>query len=118
MESVLITIKKLLGIAAEYKHFDDQIVAYINSTFVALYHLGVLKTPKFVSSELETWTDIFGENVKDIDMIKVYVKTKVQVMFDPPTSSFVLEAMNRQIDEMEWRLNSMADVEAKAETSD
>lgn len=106
MESILISIKTLLGIVPEYKHFDDQIIAYINSAFITLNGLGVgPETPFTVTSEMDNWSDAFGEKTNTA-MVKTYVGQKVRLMFDPPTSSFVLEAMERQIAEMEWRLHS------------
>lgn len=112
MESILITIKSLLGIASEYKHFDDQIKTYINDAFMSLSHLGVgPENPFVVTSEMDTWVDAFGEGV-NVEKIKAYVGLKVRIIFDPPATSFVLEAMNRQINEMEWRLNSMFDVKS------
>lgn len=113
MESILISIKTLLGIDAEYEHFDDQIKTYINSAFITLNGLGVgPETPFIVTTEMDTWSDAFGENV-NVEMIKSYVYLKVRMIFDTPTLSFVAEAMERQISEMEWRLNSKFDVETE-----
>lgn len=118
MESILTSIKSLLGITAEYKHFDNQVMVYINDAFMTLNHLGVgPDKPVRIESEMETWGGIFGEET-NVEMIKTYVGLKVRTLFDPPTTSFVLDAMNRQITELEWRLNSMADVEAKASSEE
>lgn len=105
MESILITIKKLLGIAADYTHFDSDIIVHINSVFMTLNQLGVgPEEPAFISSELETWSEIFG-TTRNVEAIKSYVYLKVRLLFDPPASSSVLEAMNKQAAEYEWRLN-------------
>lgn len=112
MESILISTKKLLGITAEENHFDDQIMTYINSALITLNGLGVgPETPYIITSEMDTWADAFGEET-NVEMIKTYVYLKVRMTFDTPTLSFVADAMNRQIEEFEWRLNSKFDVEA------
>lgn len=108
MESILNNTKKMLGIAADYTHFDSDIIVHINSTFMTLNQLGVgPEDPAFISSEVETWSSVFG-STKHIEAIKSYVYLKVRLLFDPPTSSTVLEAMNKQAAEYEWRLNIQA----------
>lgn len=105
MESILTTIKKMLGITADYTHFDTDIIIHINTTLMTLNQLGVgPERPAMISSDYDTWDSVFG-NTKDIEAIKTYIYLKVRLTFDPPTSSFVLDAMNRQANELEWRLN-------------
>lgn len=111
MESILITIKKLLGIAEDYTHFDADIIIHINTALMTLSQLGVgPEQPVSITSEMNTWQNTFGDT-SDIEAIKTYIYLKVRIVFDPPTSSFVLEAMNRQISELEWRLNIQRDRE-------
>lgn len=111
MESVLTSIKKLLGIAADYNYFDTDIMVHINSVLITLDQLGVTPSePTSVTSEMDTWDKVLGEYA-DIEAIKTYIYLKVKMLFDPPTSSFVLEAMNKQATELEWRIN--AQVESK-----
>lgn len=98
----------MLGIEAEYRHFDDDIIMHINTTLMTISQLGVGSEVQMVTSDLETWSDIF-EDVKQIPAIKTYVYLKVRMLFDPPTSSFVLEAMKNQAAELEWRLNAQVD---------
>lgn len=108
MESILTTIKLQLGIGADYTHFDQQIMVHINSAFMTLRQLGVgPDKPIIVTSEMDTWDKVLGEN-ESIEAIKLYIALKVRMLFDPPTSSFVLDAMNRQASELEWRLNVQA----------
>lgn len=105
MGSILTTIKKMLGITEDYKHFDSDIIVYINSALMTLNQLGVgPKKPASITSELETWSGIF-ENLSDIESVKTFIYIKVRVIFDPPSSSYVLEALNRQADELAFRLN-------------
>lgn len=105
MDSILISVKKMLGIAEEYTHFDADIIMHINSVFMILTQLGVGPSNGYsIVDELDQWNDFVPESVR-LDMVKSYVYMKVRLMFDPPTSSAVMEAMNRSISEFEWRLN-------------
>ena len=108
-ESILTSIKKLLGISEEYEHFDHDIVMHINSVFVILNQLGVGPEECFsIYDESVAWSDFLGEN-KNLELIKSYMYLKVRLMFDPPASGTILESYNRQINELEWRINVMAD---------
>lgn len=109
MESILTSIKKLLGIAEEYEHFDPDIIMHINSVFMILTQLGV-GPPEgfFIEDETSTWSDFIEDSVK-IEAVKSYVYMKVKLMFDPPLSGTVTESMNRMISELEWRLNVAVD---------
>lgn len=104
MESILNSIKVLLGIEPEYTHFDKSIIEHINAAFMTLNQLGVgPEDPVVIVNNLDTWVNKFGE-IKHIEGIKTYTYLKVQLFFDPPSSSFVLEAKQRQIAELEFRL--------------
>lgn len=105
MESILTTIKKLLGIAADYTQFDSDIIIHINTTILTLEQLGV-KTDRYssITSAEETWRDVFGD-MTGIEAVKTYLALKVRLLFDPPTNSPLLDALNRQISELEWRIN-------------
>lgn len=110
MSSILNTIKKLLGIDILDDAFDDDIVTHINSAFMILNHLGVGPSETFlITGDTETWDQFIGD-IKNIDAVKSYIYLKVKLLFDPPTSSFVLEANNRIISELEWRLNNISDL--------
>lgn len=112
MDSILVSIKKLLGIAADYTHFDPDIIMHINSAFSILTQLGVGPPEGFrIEDNTKTWTDFIGDATK-IDAVKSYIYLKVGLMFDPPISSAVLSAKERQISELEWRLNVAAEQES------
>ncbi len=105
MESILTSVKKLIGIEESYEHFDQDIIIYINSAFANLNQLGVGPTEGFnVESETETWSDFIGER-KDLESIKSYVYLKVRLIFDPPQMGYLVDAIKDQIKEIEWRLN-------------
>lgn len=109
MESILTSVKKMLGITKEYEQFDADIIMHINSVFVILTQIGVGPTEGFsIKGKEETWTDFMQENSK-LELVKSYMYLKVRLLFDPPLGSAVIEVMNRQISEFEWRLNVAVD---------
>lgn len=106
MDSILTSTKKLSGVTEEYTHFDDHLIAYINSVFLVLKQLGVGPKEGFViTGEDETWDEFIPDNKILRESVKTYVKAKVQLQFDPPISSAAMDALNRTISEFEWRLN-------------
>ena len=113
MDSILTSVKKMLGITAEYTHFDADIIMHINSVFMILNQLGVGPKEGFsISSDVETWDEFTNDNLT-IESVKSYMYLKVGLLFDPPTSSNVLDARNRLVSELEWRLNAIADTESQ-----
>ena len=106
IESILISIKKLLGIDADYEHFDTDLIMHINTVFMILHQMGVGTAEPFsIEDEGATW-DQFLEDKKDLQAVKTYIALKVKLVFDPPTSSAHLQAINDTIKELEWRLYS------------
>ena len=113
MDSILTSVKKMLGITAEYTHFDADIIMHINSVFMILNQMGVGPREGFsISSDVETWDEFTNDDLT-IESVKSYMYLKVGLLFDPPTSSNVLEARNRLVSELEWRLNAIADTESQ-----
>jgi hypothetical protein len=109
MESILTSIKKLLGIAEEYTQFDADIIMHINSTFAILTQIGVGPSTGFmIDDEKSKWDDFLDDDPR-VEMVKSYMGMKVRLLFDPPTSSAVMEALNRSISEFEWRLSVHVD---------
>lgn len=112
MESILTSIKKMLGITEEYEHFDADLIMHINSVFMILNQLGVGPDEGFsIKSKEEVWNDFIQED-SQLELIKSYMYLKVRLLFDPPLNSAVIEVINRQISEFEWRLNVAVDSEA------
>lgn len=108
-ESILISIKKLLGIAAENTDFDQDIILHINSVFMILRQLGLGPEDGYrIEADSNTWTE-FVEDAAYLDAVKSYIYYKVKLLFDPPTNGTVMEATNRVINELEWRLNISSD---------
>ena len=113
MESILTSIKKLLGIAEEYTHFDADLIMHINSVFLILKQIGVGPSSGFsIKDETSKWSD-FIEEGSNLEAVKSFVYLKVKLLFDPPLSSSLIESTNKLIAELEWRLN----VEAETPTS-
>ena len=104
-ESILTSIKKLLGIAEEYTHFDTDIMIHINSVFMILVQMGVGPDEGFkVESAADTWNEFTSDKLL-YESVKTYVYLKVKMIFDPPQGGAVAEAYKQTISELEWRLN-------------
>ena len=109
MDSILTSIKKLLGITEECENFDQDIIMHINSAFMILNQLGVGPKSGFsINDKSSTWDEFIPES-SNLEAVKTYVHLKVKLMFDPPLSSTVIEAIKSQINELEWRLNVSVD---------
>ena len=110
MESILTSIKKMLGIPEEYDHFDPDLIMHINSVLSILTQLGVGPSDGFrIEDDLATWEDFLGGD-QNYDAVKSYVHLRVKLLFDNSTlSSAVIESMTRMISELEWRLNINAE---------
>ena len=109
MESILTSIKKLLGIAEEYTQFDADLIMHINSVFSILTQLGVGPSNGFsIEDDSATWDEFISEG-QNVELVKSYIHLKVKLLFDPPLTSAVIEAMNKNIGEFEWRLNVAAE---------
>lgn len=103
-ESILTGTKKILGIAEDYTAFDHDVITHINSTIGILNQLGIGPAGFGIEDAEATWEDL------DLDesmtgMVRTYVYLKVRLLFDPPTTSFLIQAMNEQIKEHEYRLS-------------
>lgn len=110
-ESILNSIKKLLGIAAEYNHFDTDIIIHINTVFMTLNQLGVGPSEGFrIKDSLTQWNEYIEED-DNLDAVKTYMYLKVKLIFDPPLNSSIQETMKQSIREYEWRLNIQAESE-------
>lgn len=109
-DSILTSIKGSIGIVEEDTSFDAQIIMHINSVFMILNQLGVGPEKCFsISDANATWSDFISSG-GNIQSVKTYMGLKVRLMFDPPTSSSVMDAINRMISELEWRLNIEGDM--------
>jgi hypothetical protein len=110
-ESILKSTKKILGLDAAYTPFDLDVITHINAAFSILNQLGIgPEDGFFIEDDTVTW-DEYLVPPNQLHLIKTYVYLKVRMLFDPPATSFLIEALNNQIKEYEWRLNVFREVE-------
>lgn len=115
-ESILTSVKKYIGIAEMYEHYDADIIMYINSIFnLQLHQLGVTPDTGFAISDKTTTWDEYGTIKLIVEPVKAYVKSKVKLEFDPPQSTAALEALKQSIAEYEWRICMAAETVSKEE---
>lgn len=108
-DSILNSIKKLLGIEKDYTHFDTDIIIHINSAISTLSQIDAGLSKGFsITGNTETWKELIGER-GDMEFIKSYIYLKVRLVFDPPSSSAVIDAIKQQISELEWRIQVATD---------
>lgn len=108
-DSILNTTKKLLGIAEENTEFDLDIILHINSVFTILTQLGVGPSKGFsILDSSSVWSDFIPEG-EMMEAVKSYMACKVRMLFDPPTSSTTMQALQNMCNELEWRLNVLCD---------
>lgn len=111
MDSILTSVKKLLGMAEEYTAFDPDLIMHINSVFMILRQMGVGPAEGFsISDATATWSQYMAE-CPDIEAVRTYVALKVRLLFDPPQSNGMMEACKNLASELEWRLYMMCDKE-------
>lgn len=110
MDSILTSIKKLLGIESDCNHFDEDIMMYINSVFSILTQMG-FGPPEgfFINDKTTLWSDY--TDIQDLELFKTYVYHRVKLMFDPPASSIAVESINKLITEFEWRIQNYVTVD-------
>jgi hypothetical protein len=109
-DGILASIKKSLGLAPEYTAFDADIVMHINSVLSILTQVGIGPDNGFaIQGYDEQWSDFIGDSLK-LQMVKSYVSMKVRLMFDPPTTGTLTDAINKQISELEWRMNFNSEI--------
>lgn len=115
MESILNSVKQLLGIDESENHFDLDIIIHINSVFSILNQMGVgPKETYSIIDDTSNWSE-FTDDAAIFNNVKTYMYLKVRLAFDPPTNSNVLSSMERQISELEWRLTVSASNKAMEE---
>lgn len=104
LDSVLLSTKQMLGISPEDTSFDVNVIISINTALTILMDLGLTEVEdQIVTSDDMTWDELLGERT-DIEYVKTYVYQKVKMIFDPPTSTAAIDAMQRSISELEWRI--------------
>lgn len=108
-DSILLIIKGMLGLAQDYTPFDAELVGHINSAIMAAHQLGIGKNDFEITGADETWRDWLGERPEKFPAIRHYIYMRTKLSWDPPANSFVVNSLQKQIDEMTWRLNVQAE---------
>jgi hypothetical protein len=112
-ESILISIKKLLGISKDCEDFDTDIIIHINTVLMQLNQLGIGEEGFQIENNQDAWEDFVKTD--KLSAIKTYVYLKVKLLFDPPINSSIIESIKENIKELEWRLNVRVETEIKEE---
>jgi hypothetical protein len=104
-ESILTSTKKILGIGEAYTAFDLDIMTHINSVFSTLTQLGIGPDEGYrIDDAGAVWSDYLGDDLQ-LNSIKTYMYLRVRLLFDPPTTSYLIDAMKEEVRQLEWRLN-------------
>lgn len=103
--SILNSTKKILGLDFDYTPFDLDIITHINAAFSVLNQLGLGPLDGFMIEDDQADWGEFQVPQNQLNLVKTYIYLKVRTLWDPPTTSYLIEATNKQIAEIEWRLN-------------
>lgn len=103
--SILDSTKKVLGLTEDYTAFDQDIIIYINTAFSSLHQLGVGPIEGFAIEDASTTWDAFLGTDPRLNSVKTYIHLRSRLLFDPPTTSYLVDALDKQLKELEWRLN-------------
>lgn len=106
MVSILDTIKQMLGIESTDVSFDKDLIIFINSALMVMAQLGVGPSEGFlITSKDNTWTELLGDR-KDLNSVQAAIYLRVRLIFDPPQNSFLVAAIEKQIQEYDWRIEA------------
>ena len=108
-DSILVSIKKMLGLDNDYTPFDADVLIHINAAFMTLCQMGIGPKEGFaVTDDSQTWNDFLTNKVM-LGGVKTWVYLQVKMLFDPPANSFVMDAYKTQAEQILWRLNVQAE---------
>lgn len=105
--SILNSTKKILGLDYSYTPFDADVITHINAVFSVLNQLGVGPVDGFYIEDSDENWDSYLIPTNQLNLVKTYMFLRVRMLFDPPGTSYLIDAMNNQIKEYEWRLSSL-----------
>lgn len=109
-KSILESTKKVLNIHPDDPAFDVDVMMHVNAAFSTLQELGVGPDEGFMIEDKNAeWDDFIPKNLTILNMVKIYIYLSVRTVFDPPASSFAMEAMKEQLQEKAWRLQVMSE---------
>ena len=103
-DSILDTVKKMLGLTSDYTAFDTDIIIHINTVFSNLSQMGIGPEEGFMIEDSSTqWSEFIGDD-KLLNNVRSYMYLKVRLLFDPPANAAIKEAFDNQINELEYRM--------------
>lgn len=114
-ESILVTIKKMLNIDAEITDFDSELIVLINASLSTLYQLGIGESQFSIEGDKETWSQFLDQEYY-LESVKESVYIDVKLIFDPPASSIIVEALKERRKEDQWRIASQVDISEQPES--
>lgn len=114
-ESILNTIKSMIPVDLDITDFDQELIVLINSSLSTLYQLGIGNEQFKVTGSTETWADLLGDKDYYLESVKLVVYVDVKIIFDPPTSSIVMETLKEMRKEHQWRIASQVDIVEQGE---
>jgi len=104
IDSILTTVKKVIGLTEEDTHFDEDLILHLNSEFNMLKTIGVREDDFMITDSNAVWSD-YLQDLPALNVVKTYLCLRAKKLFDPPTSSILLQALNEEIDRYEWKIN-------------
>lgn len=107
VESILTSVKKLLGLLEDNEEFDSDIIVNINAAIMTLFQLGIGEPGFIVNSKDETYENLLGDNLSLMQNVKLYLYLKTRITFDPPATQAILQTTKEMITELEWRMTVM-----------
>lgn len=114
-DSILITIKKMLGIDSADPAFDTDILVHINTYLAVLEQMGIGNDGFAITGSNETWSEFLGREHYWFNEAKTYLYLRVRQVFDPPTGNILSQAVQSNIDELGWRLMEMSEFKQSSE---
>lgn len=110
--SVLLTIRHMIGPSELYEGFDTDLIVHINSVLMSLAQMAVVPEGTKITDENDTWSDLIGDRT-DLEAIKAYIYFKVKLAFDPPANTSITQSLEKQAAEYEWRMYAFSDILGK-----
>lgn len=103
-ESILVSVKKILGMIEGYDAFDTDLIMHINTVLGILIQMGIGTDSFYITGPDETWSDFLGTKNINLPAVRTWVALKTRMIFDPPTTNVLAEAINANLKELEWRI--------------
>ena len=118
-DSILNSIKIALGLNVEDDAFDQELIMLINSVLMTLQQIGVGPQDELfhIEDDTKTWSN-YLEEPNELPMVKNYIGIRVRLIFDPPQSSSLDQALRQEVAEYEWRMQLKVDDYHVQDTND